>query len=56
MGDKWARNTVEFMFRMFGILVLLLIAEIFTDFDWIIIWAGMGIYYVFFCSTHTPRS
>jgi len=54
-GERWQRNTADFLFRMFGILVILLIAEIFTDFNWKLVWAGMGIYWFLFCCFRTPN-
>jgi len=53
--EKHAKNTADFLFRLAGILLLLLIIEIFEDMNWKIICIGIFFYYILFCIFHVPN-
>ncbi len=53
-GERWIRNTADFMFRAIGVLAILGVAEIFADFNWVLIFAGLAVWWFFFCCFRTP--
>ncbi len=54
--DRWIRNTADFTFRAVGVIVLLVIAEAFVDFNWTVVGIGVLVWWVLFCSLRTPKS
>ncbi len=53
-GERWMRNTADFTFRAVGVLAILGIAEIFTDFNWGLVLGGLAVWWFFFCCFRTP--